>query len=68
MQKKNYIQSSLRKKVKKKNEIISRNSSHGQNVWDKKNVPLSDDNVKGKKKPFWGYSRRWLLFDKVATF
>ena len=46
--KKNYIQSSIRKKSEK-NEIISRNSLHGQNVWDKKNVPLSDDNVKGKE-------------------
>ena len=46
--KKKYIQSSIRKKSEK-NEIISRNSLHGQNVWDKKNVPLSDDNVKGKE-------------------
>ena len=52
MQKKNYIQSSLRKKNEKKYEIISRNSLHGQNVWDKKNVPLSDDNVKGKRSRF----------------
>ena len=38
-----------KKKKSEKNEIISRNSLHGQNVWDKKNVPLSDDNVKGKE-------------------
>ena len=68
MQKKKLHTEFPKKKNEKKYEIISRNSLHGQNVWDKKNVPLSDDNVKGKKEPFWGYSRRWLLFDKVATF
>ena len=38
-----------KRKKNEKNEIISRNSLHGQNVWDKKNVPLSDDNVKRKE-------------------
>ena len=48
MQKKK-LHTEFPKKKKKKYEIISRNSLHGQNVWDKKNVPLSDDNVKGKE-------------------
>ena len=68
MQKKNYIQSSLRKKVKKKMKSFQGILCMVRMSEIKKNVPLSDDNVKGKKKPFWGYSRRWLLFDKVATF